>query len=144
MFVFQPTWQVWWCSRWGGQCGFVKEEPTALCLAFSIHPSYPDPCPLNPGDCTWGLLVQGPRRGRPRGLQVWFSGWAAWAAAFHFQTPGRKGCLWPAICLHKRNLRISSSDRTRSLGFQRVALNPVPTLATKLWSLTQPDGHSGN
>ena len=32
----------------------------------------------------------------------------------------------------------------RSPGFQRMALDPVPILATKLWSLTQLEGHSGN
>ena len=67
MFAVQPTWQVWWCPRWGGQCEFVKEEPPALRLAFSIHPSYPDPHPLNPGDCMWSQSVQGHWRGAAAG-----------------------------------------------------------------------------
>ena len=112
-------------------------------------PQHPPLLPRSPPPESWGLHVKlvGTRAlegGQPRGLQVWISGWAAWAAAFRFQTPGRKGGLWPAICPHKRNLRISSNDRTRSPGFQRMDLDPVPILATKLWSLTQLEGHSGN
>lgn len=64
---------------------------------------------------------------------MWISSWAAWAAArFHFQTPGRKDCLWPACLSSQENLRISSNDRTRSPGFQKAGLDPVPILAKTL------------
>lgn len=39
------------------------------------------------------------------------------------------------------NLRISSSDRTGSPDFQGVAPDPIPVLATKLWSSTQLEGY---
>ena len=125
-----------------GSAGFRKRS-----LQFCIQPSA-SPAPTHiPIPRTLGLRVISASakplgREAPGSADVILRGCRG--AVFHFQMPRRKGCLWPAICLHGRNLRISSRDGTRCPGFQKVVLDPIPVLATKLWSLTEPEGHLQN